>query len=524
MTDLAYHLPGFGEDNPAKAILEISRELNGERDIPKLLDLILRKARQITQADAGSIYTKDSHKPLLHFRLTQNDSMPQNLSQFSLPIDNGSVVGHAAITQKTIHIPDLRLLKTEEHREFYGIKHDSTWDARTGYESRSMLTVPIFDISHKVIGVIQLINCKKDPHRVLQQSSDFDSEVIPFHEKSMEYSEILAHQAGIALENANLQSEIESLFHSFVNASVSAIEIRDPTTSGHSHRVAKLTLSLAETVNQIDRGIYQKVYFDRDALKEIEYASLLHDFGKLGVREEVLVKAKKLYPLELQLVQERFENIRFSAQVEYLKKKIKDGPSKNLDRIYKNKLEKIQSYYDFILKANEPTVLEEGDFHLLKDIAQEIFLNHAGAHRSFLSERESKALSVRKGSLTPDEFSEIQSHVSLTYEFLKQIPWGTRLAGVPVIAGKHHEKLDRSGYPSGLGADDIPLQSRMMTIADMYDALTASDRPYKKAMSVERALSILEMDVASGKLDADLYVLFRDRKVYLSLEGFLKNP
>lgn len=512
-----------------KYMMSISRELNGERDIPKLLNLILSKARDICNADAGSIYTVDSptnhvRDGVIQFRFTQNDSIKQNLSEFTMPVNEGSIVGNACIHEVTINIPDLYKLSPNPSENPYGARHDRTWDQRIGYETHSMLTVPMFDISHNVIGVLQLINRKRDKGTQLSSPADFTNQVLAFDEIDQEMAEIVAQQAGIALENANLNQSIQDLFDGFVNASVTAIEKRDPTTSGHSHRVAYLTVGLAKIINQVDTGIYKDINFTADQLKEIEYASLLHDFGKLGVRENVLVKAKKLQPWELEVVMQRFELVRATLEIEYLRRVIEYLQSPHHFPMGANpytfeyeksqKVAELDEYLRFVIKANEPTVLEQGGFEKLKDIANLNYRNFRGDRLPYLRSEELKALSVSRGSLTREEFAEIQSHVTHTYDFLRQIPWGKKLANVPHIAAKHHEKLDGSGYPTSAEAAEIPTQTRMMTIADIFDALTAADRPYKKAVPVDRALDIIQMEVRGGKLDAELFRLFCESKVY----------
>lgn len=516
-------------NNNVKYMLSISRELNGERDIPKLLTMILGKARDICSADAGSIYTVDS--PTQHvkdgtiqFRLTQNHSIKQNLTEFSMPVNEGSIVGNVCLHEVTINIPDLYKLSPDHTKNPYGARHDRTWDQRIGYESHSMLAVPMFDISHNVIGVIQLINRKQDRTAKLTNSQAFQDQVIPFDEIDQEVAEIVAQQAGIALENANMQQNIRDLFDGFVNASVTAIEQRDPTTSGHSHRVAHLTVELAKVVNRIDTGTFRMIHFNDDQLQEIRYASLLHDFGKLGVRENVLVKAKKLYPWEMDKLLLRFDLIRASVEIDYLKRVIEYlqspdhfpmGASALTFEFEKNqKILDLDDALRFIVKANEPTVLEQGGFERLKDIASLAFKTPRGEKVNYLQSDELKALSVSRGSLTREEFAEIQSHVTHTYEFLRKIPWGKKLANVPQIAAKHHEKLDGTGYPTSAEAEEIPLQTRMMTISDIFDALTAADRPYKRAVPVDRALDILETEVKAGKIDAPLFQLFCESKVF----------
>ena len=476
--------------------------------------------------DPSTSYDNSKNEELV-FKVTQNATVTQALDEFRMPITEDSIVGNAVIKEESINIPDLYLLNPDRNQNPHRAQHDRTWDKKIGYQCRSMLTLPMFDISHQVIGVIQLINRKKDGVDNFKTIDDFTDYVLPFDSSAVEYAEIVAQQAGIALENALLTEEKENLFEGFVHASVTAIEQRDPTTSGHSHRVAKLTLNLAELINTIDTGRFAKNHFDKNALKEIEYASLLHDFGKLGVREQVLVKAKKLYPWELELVLERFDHIRSRHHIEFLEEKIKYlqgmgsfppgfGPE-SFRGNYERKLAELEDILEFILKSNEPTVLEQGGFERLKDIANFVFTDHRSDKRTFLKDKELEALSVSRGSLTREEFAEIQSHVTHTYEFLRKIPWGRDFSNVPQIAAKHHEKLDGSGYPTSARESEIPIQTRIMTISDIYDALTASDRPYKKAVPVERALDILNMEVKAGKLDKDLYDLLIESKIYTCL-------
>jgi HD-GYP domain-containing protein (c-di-GMP phosphodiesterase class II) len=512
-----------------KYVLQVSRELNGIRDSKKLLSLILQKARQIANADAGSIYTVERNEQSeiesrIVFKVTQNETVQQELEEFSIRVNDRSIVGSAVVYQRSINIPDLYALDDDPEKNPFNAKHDRTFDLRTGYQCRSMLTIPMFDISHRVIGVIQLINRRLPGTHSLKGVSDFSKSVTEFSPIDIEYAEIVAQQAGIALENALLTQEKEQLFDGFVNAAVTAIEQRDPTTAGHSSRVAALTVGMAKIINTINTGRFAELSFDKQQLKEIEYASLLHDFGKLGVREQVLTKAKKLYPWEYDILMERFEHIRSRYEIEYLREYIDFlqgrstmppgfGPE-SYKEAYEIKLSELDDYLTFVQKCNEPTVLEQGGFERLKDIHGLSFRDARTRARPFLSDRELQALSVQRGSLTREEFAEIQSHVVHTYEFLKKIPWGRAFPNVPAIAGKHHEKLDGSGYPESEHSQDIPTQTRIMTIADIFDALTASDRPYKKAVPLEKALDILQMEVKGQKIDKDLFELFVESKVY----------
>jgi len=340
----------------------------------------------------------------------------------------------------------------------------------------------------------------------------------------------LASQAAVAYENSKLYEDIETLFEGFVKAAVTAIEQRDPTTSGHSFRVSTLTTGLAEVVDKAQGGSYGGTNFTREQMKEIRYAALLHDFGKVGVREEVLVKAKKLYPMQLSLVQQRFDYIKKELQAQVSQKKLQSLLEKSrevalaeiglIEQEYKRQLEEVDDYLQFVLQVNEPTVMPEGKFDRLIDIARKSFLDPRGIERPFLTPDEVRLLSIPKGSLDPDERTQIESHVIHTFNFLSQIPWTKEIRNIPGIARAHHEKLNGTGYPYKMTGEQIPLQAKMMTISDIFDALSATDRPYKRAVPVDRALQILEYSVKDTEIDAELFKLFVEAKIYqLTVKG-----
>jgi HD-GYP domain-containing protein (c-di-GMP phosphodiesterase class II) len=508
-------------------LLAASRALSSERDIKKLLALILEKTRQVTGADAGSVYVLEEdptvtlgtrRKPdkVLHFMLSQNDSLKIDFQEFTLVVDEKSIVGKAVLTAKPINIPDLY--------KPHGFQHNRSFDEKTGYRARSMLTVPMLSAENVVIGVIQLINKKRDPARILSSAQECDAEVIPFDARSEEFALALASQAGLSLENAMLYEEIKDLFEGFVEASVQAIESRDPTTSGHSRRVATLSVELAKRVDTVAEGPFRDQHFSETTLKQLEYAGVLHDFGKVGVREKVLVKAKKLYEEDRQSIRLRFAYIRKMLQADSAERKLRLAMELGRDAVaarfaeadaeLARKLAELDGAWAFINKANEPTVLEEGGLERLVEISQLVYMGPDGEPKPYIEREEVAALQVRRGSLTDVERVEIESHVVHTYNFLKKIPWGKRFAEVPRIAGAHHEYLNGGGYPRHLPAAEIPVESRIMTIADIFDALTASDRPYKKAVPIDRALGIIESEVKAGKCDADLFRIFVETEVY----------
>jgi response regulator RpfG family c-di-GMP phosphodiesterase len=330
----------------------------------------------------------------------------------------------------------------------------------------------------------------------------------------------------VAYENSQLYRDIENLFDGFVNASVKAIEQRDPTTSGHSQRVCEMTIALAEAVDREPQGPYADLRFSREQMKELRYAALLHDFGKVGVREEVLVKAKKLYPLQYSRLLDRFDYIRRDIEARIAQQKVElliSRPRKGsdegarmqlLDAEAARLLGELDRYVDFITRANEPTILPSTEFDLLAEISQKTYRDPRGAERPYLTSEEVRYLSIPRGSLDTNERRQIESHVTHSFNFLAQIPWTPEYRGIPEIARAHHEKLNGRGYPDGLTSPSIPVQAKMMTICDIFDALSASDRPYKRAVPTDRALDILKLCVRDEEIDPELFRLFLEVQIY----------
>lgn len=498
--------------------------LSAERDINKLLELILVKSRAITAADAGSLYLVKRGKEhgsstddTLSFELAQNDSVSVSFEKRPVPLNETSIAGYVALTGEIVNVADAYHLPAGTP-----YKISRSFDEKSGYRTKSMLVVPMRDHDQKVIGVIQLINKKREAKIVLRPVSLVEETVIPFTSVDEELASSLASQAAVAFENTKLIQDIRNLFESFVKASVTAIESRDPTTSGHSGRVATLTVGLAEALDSLDHGPFRDVAFSADQMQEINYASLLHDFGKVGVREKVLIKGKKLYVGEMLLVRQRFSYIKRSLEADYLRAKleqIQSGHGKpdllaEMDRNYEQSKGELDQILKLVMQSNEPTILEEESFRTLMDLTTRTFLDIEGSRQPWLTPNEVSALSIRKGSLSEKERREIESHVTHTFRFLSEIPWTGEFRRVPEIAYAHHEKMDGTGYPRRLNASEIPLQSRMMAISDIFDALVAWDRPYKKAVAVERALDILRQEAVSGKLDAPVLDVFVEARIY----------
>ncbi len=510
----------------AREIGELTRigvALGTERDLKSLLDLILTQARRITQSDAGSLYlveTNDQGLKRMRFRLAQTYSKPEApFVEFTIPVDRGSLAGYCAVTGEPLVIDDAYFLPPDVE---YTINR--SFDERYGYRTKSMLVIPMKDHKEEIIGVLQLINRKRQFDAVLSTPADVERQVVPYSKRTVEMVTALAGQAAVAIENSRLYENIEKLFEGFVLAAVHAIEQRDPTTYGHSGRVAGMTVGLAEVVDRAGDGPYRNVRFTREQVREIRYAALLHDFGKVGVREQVLVKAKKLYAPDLALIKQRHAFIRRTAEREFWRKRAEfleahgkkgyEDFAKELDQAHARELAELDRFLEVVIQANEPSILPEGSFEELQRWAERTYQTFDGAAEPFLGPEEVRYLTIRKGSLDETERLEIESHVTHTFQFLQRIPWTRELQQIPLIAYGHHEKLDGRGYPRRVTGDAIPIQTRIMTISDIYDALTAQDRPYKRAVAPERAMDIMSQEVKEGQLDAELFRLFLDGKVF----------
>jgi HD-GYP domain-containing protein (c-di-GMP phosphodiesterase class II) len=507
---------------------QIGIKLSAERDIEKLQQFILTTLRQLTNADGASLWEKektvgDDGQLKLALRASQNASIDQNTYQaFKVPVDEKSVVGYTVTVGRSQIYDDAYNPPPGKPQGGKG------FDAQYGYRTKSMLTVPMRDHRNEVVGAVQLINAKRSLETKLTVTNVPD-EVVSFRPEDLEMIESIASQAAVAIDNKNLLDSVQTLlelnqaaFDGFVKASVAAIELRDPATRGHSQNVEKLTTGLALAVTDIAVGKYKDVRLNEDQLKELHYASLLHDFGKVGVRERILIKARKLFPYQLEWIQSRFESIERSVQVKYATEKLdamRRGEASpavlaDIDRRLEEELAQLANWVQGIVAANEPSVLPEDKASILEVLPEQTYLDMAGVEHPMLDPQEFRFLSIRKGTLDDEERREIESHVTHSWEFLSEIKWPPLMRNIPAIAYGHHEKLDGSGYPRGLRGDDIPIQVRMMTISDIYDALTAHDRQYKPAVPVTKALDILTSEAGEGKLDPDLLDIFITKRVY----------
>lgn len=530
-----------------KTLIEIGVALSSEKELTNLMQLFLDKCLEVTQAEGASIYLIDKKMmfhdsknnplltpqkiPVLRFLRTINRSTGAQEQDGVLEINKRSIAGYCALSKETLSIDDCYAMPEDSPFRF-----NPAYDKERKYHTKSMLAVPMITAHGQVRGVIQLIN-KLTPKGVKEMSETKVlnvKNVISFDEDDKELMQVFASQAAVAIENAQLSESIEKLFESFVHASIKAIESRDPTTSGHSDRVAILTTELALAVHKTGSGPYKNIIFSEEQIRELRYAALLHDFGKLGVKEEVLLKQKKLHSRELESILLRLDSLEFKEEasmwrrcIEEIFEKLDSADSIKMHDLG-HKIEKlkqgiegsklmIRQLKSGVMQANEPYVLK--DQKSLDRILKMIDVSSQHLGQKILTDKEMKILSIPKGSLSREERLSIESHVDHTYEFLKGIAWTEGLEQIPHIAHCHHEKMDGSGYPRGIAGQEIPIQARMMSISDIYDALVAFDRPYKKSLTFDAALDILFAEANDGKLDSELLRIFIEARVFEFVSG-----
>ena len=505
---------------------EVSAALSSQMSFDDLLATLLTEARAIARCDGASLYLVES-KPRaetsagagldgvdvattgdpgcedqLVFKLTQSGTVDLPFKESTVPLSSDSIAGYVAVSGQEINLRDAYKLPPEAPYSF-----NRSFDERMNYRTQSMLVMPMRAHDGAVVGVLQFIN-----------RLDEDSKtVVDFDKEAVEILRAIASQAALSIQKNRLVRDIHDLFESFVQASVKAIEQRDPSTSGHSGRVAETTVALLQALPLSNVPRFKRLVIPEDHLREVRYAALLHDFGKVGVRESILVKSHKIssermeilhYRMELQ--KERLRREAVEKEVHLLHHDVVDFEvaRARVHRELQKQISILDDYYGMIERANNPTVLSDGDFSHLRELHDYSFNEADGTATGLISAADLNALSVRRGSLTPEERIEIEAHVRWTKEFLSVLPWPKELSQVPEIAGAHHEKLNGKGYPDGLVGEQIPLASRVMTVCDIYDALTAMDRPYKSAIGDDRAFDILYSEAKQGLLDTDLVDIF----------------
>ena len=519
-----------------KELINIGRNLSLERDTEKLLRAILYLSKKITGADAGSIFLVEGNAQggrQIRFKYSHTFSKDLAYEEFVMACDTSSIAGYVAVTGEVLNIPDVYALEEGLPYEF-----NRSYDRAHGYRTKSMLVVPMRNHLDQIVGVIQLLNSKEGQARSytgneafeirLASPQDLERLVVAFKPRYERLLEAVAGQAAIALENNLLIRRITEQFEEFVKASVTAIESQDPATSGHSARVARICVALAEAVNGEEGGHFRDVSFSASGLKELELAGLLHDFGKVYVDPAVYLKGKKLYGRDMDLLKMRLAFLHRTIELVHAEEegglrltrpRDREERCRRLQERKKRELENLGRIEALVDVLNEPTLRDTDPEQLLAQIdelsTELAYRDLVDAPIPILSDRERENLAIKRGSLNADERRIIESHVRHTYTFVSKIPWPPEYGEIPEIVARHHEKLDGSGYPDGLaGEENIGLPARMMTLADIFDALTAPDRPYKKSVPMERALAILRAEAAEGKLDRHLVELFIEKGIY----------
>jgi len=512
---------------------EVGAALSKERDIERLLERILIAAKDITHADGGTLYRLTDDHEHLRFEIMRTDSLgialggttgnPIKLPDLPLHDENGKannamVAAYAAIHDRTVNIADAY---TEAGFDFSGTRK---FDQKTGYTSKSFLTVPMKNHENEIIGVLQLINA----------ISPATGEVVPFSPADQRLAESLASQAAIALTNRQLISQLETLFESFIGLINLAIDEKSPYTAGHCQRVPSLTLMLADAVNQTQQGPLSDFVMSEKDRYELKIAGMLHDCGKVTTPVHVVDKATKLQTIfdRIHIVDTRFEVLKRDAEIAALKKQLAlrqatDAPAEEAaQKECQEALRALDADRDFLRKINiGGEAMKEEDQERVRRIGTENrWCNADGVVTEFLSGDEMENLSIRAGTLTQKEREIINYHIVATIKMLEQLPWPKHLRNVPEYAGGHHERMDGKGYPKGLTREQMSLQARIMGIADIFEALTARDRPYKPPMKISQAVNILSNFAKTGHVDPDLFRVFMTEGVYLKYAHQYLDP
>ena len=500
-----------------KELNDIGIALSQQHSINKLLELILEAAKRITRADAGTLYLHDAERRVLRFEIVRNDSLqidmggvagepitfyPVQLYDAQGKPSHTMVVSHAAHSGETVNIPDAY---TAQGYDFSGTK---SFDIKTGYRSKSFLTVPMSNHEGEVIGVLQLIN-----------SQDRDSgAVVPFSADDQQLVESLASQAAIALTNRRLINQLEELFESFIQLINTAIDDKSPYTGGHCSRVPELTMMLAEAVTRTRQGPLQGFVMTEQDIQELRIASLLHDCGKITTPVHVVDKPTKLHTLfdRIGLLDTRFEVLMRDAEIVMLKRLTKQANEHDAIRAeYAARIRQLDDDRAFLRICNVGSEAMQADAQQrVRQIAAYQWRNAEGRQVNFLTDDEVANLTIRSGTLTAEERQIINHHIVVTIKMLESLPWPRQLKNVPEYAGGHHERMDGKGYPRGLTREQMSVQARVMGIADIFEALTAKDRPYKTGKTLTEALTILGKFKLGGHIDPDLFDVFIRERVY----------
>ena len=521
-----------GDTDLLKRLEQLNRigvALSQEKDINRLLETILLAAKDITNADGGTLY-RMTEENSLRFEIMRNDTLNIAMggtSGIEIPFYpiylhdkegkpiHSMVASYAVHHDRSVNIVDAY---TQEGFDFSGTK---SFDRKTGYRSQSFLTVPMKNHEGEIIGVLQLINAKDRA----------TGTVVAFSETDQQLAESLASQAAIALTTRLLINHLEDLFESFISLINAAIDDKSPYTGGHCQRVPVLTMLLAEAVNNCHVGPLKDFTMTERDRYELKIAGLLHDCGKVTTPVHVVDKATKLQTIfdRIDLIDTRFEVVRRDAEIALLRKQLaalQRGETGEFKRELAACSQEIDDDREFIRHANlGGEGMREEDIARVKAISDKYrWRDWDNRSKSFFSEEELSNLTIRYGTLTADERKVINHHIEVTIQMLESLPWPNHLKNVAEYAGGHHERMDGKGYPRGLKREQMSVQARCMGIADIFEALTAKDRPYKKGKTLTEALTILGKFKQNGHVDPDLFDIFMWNKVYDSYARQFLDP
>lgn len=512
-----------------KRLSQIGVALSVEKDINRLFEMILSEARRFCRAEAGTLYILDKKKQSLRFEVLQNDRInlginAQGQPSIQLPdvplyIDNApnhsNVSSHAVLNKTIVNLPDIYNLADKVKCHGLDFKGTMKYDRTTGFQTRSMLVIPMKNHEDQIIGVLQLINALDEK----------TGEIIPFSGELLDIVSSLASQAAVALTNAQLISELKALLHAFIKSIATAIDEKSAYTGGHIRRVAELTMLITEDINASKSGVFKDICLSEVQMEELHVAAWMHDVGKITTPEFVVDKSTKLETIfdRIDLVNTRFTLIKERVKNKYAEKMIKSALSgrpnpgllEQLAMERDNKILEIQHDFEFIESCNNTgDYMSDEKVERIKKIGRKTYMLNGEEH-PFLTENEIHNLCIQKGTLTEEERKQIENHAKMTFDILSQLPFPESLAHVPEYASSHHEKLDGSGYPRGLDRNTLPLQSRIIAIADIFEALTAKDRPYKRPMSLSKSIKILEFMKKDNHIDSDILDLFIKNRRFL---------
>lgn len=514
---------------------QIGLALSRERDMSKLLEMILLEAKRISNSDGGTLYMMTDDKRL-KFEIMMTDSLNFHMGGTSgeeipfYPVklydekgepNNSMVAAYVGLSGDTVNIQDAYKAKGFD---FSGTK---MFDEKTGYHSKSFLTVPLKNHEDEIIGVLQLLNAQKNKSKkIIEFSEDIQGKV-----------EALASQAAVAITNKNLIKDLENLFESFIKLIASAIDAKSPYTGGHCERVPEITMMLAEAVQKTKHGPFADFKLSDQEMYELKIAAWLHDCGKVATPEFVVDKSTKLETIydRIHEVETRFAALKRDFEIKKLKKELtierdqslsaneKNKKINDLKKDYQKTIRQIKKDLSFVKESNIGGEFMSGDKQQrINEIAQYKWKPN-GKMQNFLSEDEVYNLTIPRGTLTPEERQVINDHIVITINMLDELPYPKHLKNIPEFAGGHHEKLDGTGYPKGLTKDEMSVQARIMAIADIFEALTARDRPYKKGKTLSQAMRILGFMKDDAHIDVDLFDIFVKQKIYMKYaKGFLE--